>query len=864
MMDSAFRDHGTTVTAPSTAAEMYPNSSPGAQRQRNMKYGFSQVRPRTASGDSGTSSQFSTPTSPTSQLPPLPSSPIFDHSANNSFSSQRSFPTYSNPTSDPKPFPLFSTPQPPILHHKPSEASRLRALDQGGRLQSVENSPTPEYQDFSRPRQASGGLRKEPSRPRLQASNTFPLRQQDESTILPPPKFELRDRGLTTSSSNTPTPQAYPTLRPSMSIPDYHAAESIHSRQRNLNSATYKSARIPSSNSRTDVDYNPQYRAYATETDEIRASIRSAFTTNSSFLGTSGTERSSVLTRSSTTSIYGLDEGMSVDDAIGMYESGFQDSGVEDNDELERSDETATAQRKREQGLFEAMNDSMLSELDSDAGMASRQKLFDQKSKPPPLKTSITNDDLELPSPLRAIQTAMLVRDSGAFFKPGGLDTPKASPTVKSGFNFDDNTEIEEGYFSGKTSSRPGTENTQYTPDPTRDRYGFKKETQYTTREQYDAWDRSYTEYIDRRRRKWVALQKASGLITVDPDRFPQKSVKMKRFVRKGIPPEWRGAAWFYYGGGPEMVAKYPGVYDNLVKRALAGEVTQTDDEIIERDLNRTFPDNIHYKPDPAEGESRDPGQQAPETSILRSLRRVLQAFAIHNPRIGYCQSMNFLAGLLLLFMDEEKSFWMLNIITRVYLPGTHDVNLEGANVDLHVLMVAIKDMMPQIWSKIGGELDGTPFSNQSMRLPPITLCTTAWFMSCFIGNLPIETTLRVWDSFFYEGSKTLFRIALTVFKLGEPEIKAVTDPMEIFQVVQGIPRKLLDANLVMESCFKRRNGFGHISQETIEKGRADRRKAYAQERERIANGGTDVSPTRPPGRKNTLFNRRRRVAGEA
>jgi hypothetical protein len=67
------------------------------------------------------------------------------------------------------------------------------------------------------------------------------------------------------------------------------------------------------------------------------------------------------------------------------------------------------------------------------------------------------------------------------------------------------------------------------------------------------------------------------------------------------------------------------------------------------------------------------------ETSIITSLRRVLHAFAVYNPRIGYCQSLNFLAGLLLLFVDtEEQCFWLLNVITRIYLPGTHE---EGKSV---------------------------------------------------------------------------------------------------------------------------------------------------------------------------------------
>jgi hypothetical protein len=107
--------------------------------------------------------------------------------------------------------------------------------------------------------------------------------------------------------------------------------------------------------------------------------------------------------------------------------------------------------------------------------------------------------------------------------------------------------------------------------------------------------------------------------------------------------------------------------------------------------------------------------------------------------------------------------------------------------------------------------------------------------MSCFIGTLPTETVLRVWDSFFFEGSKTLFRVALAIFKVGESQIRAVSDPMEIFQVVQTIPRRLVDASALMEACFKRRNGFGHLSQETIDARRQERRELYAEERRRVA-----------------------------
>lgn len=396
---------------------------------------------------------------------------------------------------------------------------------------------------------------------------------------------------------------------------------------------------------------------------------------------------------------------------------------------------------------------------------------------------------------------------------------------------------------------RPAKPEQPLEPTP-RDRYGFKKVGgHYISLEQYDEWDMHYTPYLERRRAKWVTLMTQWGLATVNPIRFPPKSDKVKRYIRKGIPPDWRGAAWFWYAGGPSRVAQNPGLYRRLVKDAEIGFLSDTDREIIERDLNRTFPDHVKFKPDPVPESTSISTQDFPgknvrphtsparsipiEQPIVKALRRVLQAFSIHNHKIGYCQSLNFLAGMLLIFLneDEEKAFHLLDIITSVHLPGTHAKILE-ANVDVGVLMTCIRDSMPAVWAKID-DIDEGRGQISTNRLPTVSLATTSWFMSCFIGNLPYESVLRVWDSFFYEGSKTLFRIALAIFKSGEMEIRNVNEHMEVFQVVQGIPRRLIDASALMESCFKRRNGFGHLSQETIDARRKERRTALQRDRDR-------------------------------
>ncbi|KAG5355651.1 GTPase-activating protein [Yarrowia sp. B02] len=406
--------------------------------------------------------------------------------------------------------------------------------------------------------------------------------------------------------------------------------------------------------------------------------------------------------------------------------------------------------------------------------------------------------------------------------------------------------------------SKP-TSRTNTIEDGPRDRYGFLKANSYIRMNDYDKWWSKYQPYLQRRKKKWVSLMKQSGLDigaaedkgkdtnearvpSTGPTRFPPKSEKLKRYVRKGIPAEWRGQAWFWFARGYEYLNANVGVYDKLCEKSATMDTV--DAELIERDLYRTFPDNVYFRK--AEGE-------VDETPMIMALRRVLRAFALHHPKVGYCQSLNFLAGLLLLFMDEERAFWMLHIITQKYLPGVHDTNLEGVNVDQGVLMLLVQKSLPAVWRHIGVGLEGAHSEGMDLvrNLPPITLCTASWFMSVYIGTLPIETTLRIWDCLFYEGSKTLFRIALTLMKQSEPEFVGLNDPMEIFQVVQTSPKSMLDASHLMESCFKRYNDFGHISQDEI----AQLRKIVRQKR---GNGGTGGIQSRDDVLEELILSRQR------
>ena len=354
-------------------------------------------------------------------------------------------------------------------------------------------------------------------------------------------------------------------------------------------------------------------------------------------------------------------------------------------------------------------------------------------------------------------------------------------------------------------------------PTASHDHYGFRKSSRDVTLDSYNTWYQDYSKFQTKRNKKWQDMLADHRNSPSNPNGFPAPSAKVQRYIRKGLPPACRGDAWFFYSGGAKLLKDHPNHYVDLVIQSQTDHLNRNDREAVERDLHRTFPDNIHFKT-----ETTSTSTHIIETPIMTALRRILCAFAVDHPKIGYCQSLNFIAGLLLLFLPEEKAYWMLHIITTDLLPGTHELSLEGANIDLWVLMLALKQANPGVWAKVGGDV-----GSSSSRLPPISLCTTSWFMSIFIGTLPIESVLRVWDVLFYEGSKTLFRIALAIFKVGETQIKSVQDPMETFQIVQTLPRKMVDIGNLFDIAFSR----GEVGKLWIEKRRGERKAFYAKAR---------------------------------
>ena len=247
------------------------------------------------------------------------------------------------------------------------------------------------------------------------------------------------------------------------------------------------------------------------------------------------------------------------------------------------------------------------------------------------------------------------------------------------------------------------------------------------------------------------------------------RTVELLSLIKEGIPNPLRSLIWQMSSGSSFIFASHPHElregggsrdpsflsYFDYLRENKDKSSASTDD--IDRDLHRTLPSHPFFK----------------TSSGLDSLRRVLVAYSWKNPDVGYCQSLNVIVALLLCYLTEEQTFWMVSCICEEILPDRYTPSMIGTMVDQQAFQTVVETELPDVvyhLDEIG---------------VPLPLITLPWFMCMFIGYLPWECVLRTLDHFFAEGVIVLYRVSLAVLYLHRSAILMESDPMAVINMLK-------------------------------------------------------------------------------
>ncbi|KAK7201600.1 disgorgin [Novymonas esmeraldas] len=228
---------------------------------------------------------------------------------------------------------------------------------------------------------------------------------------------------------------------------------------------------------------------------------------------------------------------------------------------------------------------------------------------------------------------------------------------------------------------------------------------------------------------------------------------KLKERCRKGIPSRFRGVAWQLLMGSFHQLGSEEnnGVYVALRDKRLADKEV---DAIISRDLARTFPTHVLFQDAGGVGQT--------------FLRNVLHAYAGCDPEVGYVQGMGFLVAALSTQVGEEESFWALHEMMYNERYKMRELFRPGFPL-LQQFFYQLKRLIARLLPRLSKRLD-------ELEIQP-SFFASQWFLTLFVAHFPFRALLRVWDIFFSEGWKIVFRTGIALMKWEEAHL--LTLPFE-------------------------------------------------------------------------------------
>ncbi|KAF8396653.1 hypothetical protein HHK36_018277 [Tetracentron sinense] len=265
----------------------------------------------------------------------------------------------------------------------------------------------------------------------------------------------------------------------------------------------------------------------------------------------------------------------------------------------------------------------------------------------------------------------------------------------------------------------------------------------------------------------------------VSPESFSPWKEELECLIRGGVPMALRGELWQAFAS--VRTRRVEGYYQNLLAlETNASENKEHDSAPLE---NANKGSTTFYAPEKWKGQiEKDlprtfPGHPALDEDGRNALRRLLTAYARHNPSVGYCQL---------------KSLRTLLGIIDDYFDGYYSEEMIESQVDQLVFEELVRERFP----KLVNHLDYLGVQ--------VAWVTGPWFLSIFVNMLPWESVLRVWDVLLFEGNRVmLFQTALALMELYGPAMVTTKDAGDAVTLLQSLAGSTFDSSqLVLTACM--------------------------------------------------------------
>ncbi|KAK1939654.1 putative GTPase activator protein [Babesia divergens] len=256
------------------------------------------------------------------------------------------------------------------------------------------------------------------------------------------------------------------------------------------------------------------------------------------------------------------------------------------------------------------------------------------------------------------------------------------------------------------------------------------------------------------RHEKWVSMRNR-GLAAFAKAHWNT----LLRRTNRGIPQEFRWESWKVALKFDHYLPIVSSDYEELACK------TNEYSTLIQIDVPRTFPELKIF-----------------DDEIQQQLSRILVAYSNYHPEIGYCQGMNFVAGLLLLvsgFDELETYVGFVGLMNELGLADFYMPTFPLIQKYIQAFDTITQKMWPGLHRHFQKEeISAAVFLHQ-------------WFLTMFVVILPLRTVVTLWDYILFTGLSSVMSVSFGLLHLLMPQMRQLK-----FEGIMGLLKHIKDTDL--------------------------------------------------------------------